>query len=902
MSREYYVQCSPFAVQATPTGRGRGHTYLGMDCESDNQQHGSGLHHLMNEQAKSLAALHELQNEVGALLEFRDLVIETFPHLRSKMASQPSSSGALSSSNTTPNSSSTGMSHIPVPTTRREWEPGIRVKRKLGNKDHEANSSSLTTSRSRSNSQGSKYQTSQLLNGATTSNGSGSSSAGSSAIQDSGFGTESKEHYSASSSTSQRGGGVSVASAEDELWNLLDVIHRKGTKLRQEVEHLQVRLQDKDGHGEKYRDRDRGRARSLGSVPSSDSTRDLRGPSLHPRERLSRSVEKCFGDEADEYLDRVELVDDDSDSVDFRTQRLLELGKEEVRSLRRERDLLLDRLAEMEAEMLASRARASHLKNELGVVSTAKRELEDRLQSAISQKSELNSRIHDLHLQFVKNTGGGANGNLLKPVAVPSPKRAGALSQIVSSQTVKQTESSCFTPVLSSTSQEEKRREPISQLRFSKSNSAELNSLDGSPKVFHVIERSEGGSVGSDCASYNESVSEHTRSEFIGRNVKLGALDGIVSCPSEIPLFIRGVAPDGDRIAAVLKETDHVELQRHLLTTMAENKALRLRSASEQRVREGLAQQLDTTKEENDDLKFQLEERSIELEGTRARVRVLEKIHHSTLQIGSPVHAKPVLQNITVGDETSNQQHSSSTESAHDTEGQRAPTCTPAASPTSSHPAHLKAPISPRRRPSKIPLVKSYCAPKPPGSKTNQDGASNSTGTSMSSTGRDTLKRRKAGSSPASRGTSIPDGATLSWRQRRDSSPSLGPVGRSRDSLSSGGIGRSSSASVHHGSRESLGGPRSRSTPAKNDGTLGKNLSLASSSSLSRRELAKSRDSVHSSPGGRKFHTSQVRRSNVSSTSVSRTNLNDTEQSKARSTRLFSWGNWWKIGILDSPS
>lgn len=898
MSREYYVQCSPFAVQATPTGRG--HTYLGMDCGSE--QSSSGLHHLMNEQAKSLAALHELQNEVGALLEFRDLVIETFPHLRSKMASQPSSSGALSSSNTTPNSSSAGMSHIPVPTSRREWEPGIRVKRKLGNKDSEANSSSLTSSRSRSNSQGSKYQTSQLMNGASTSNGSGSSSTGSSAVQDSGFGTESKEHYSASSSSSQKGGGVSVPCVEDELWNLLDVIHRKGTKLRQEVEHLQTRLQDRDVHSERSRDRDRVRARSLGSVPSSDSSRDLRTQPLHSRERLSRSVEKCYIDDADEYLDREDLGDEDSpDSVDYRTQRLLELGREEVRSLRRERDLLLDRLAEMEAEMLASRARASHLKNELGALSTAKRELEDRLQSAISQKTELNSRIHDLHLQFVKNPGSSVNGNLVKPVAVPSPKRAGTVSQFVSSQPVKQTESSCFTPVLSShVSPEEKYREPVSQMRFPKNSSVESNNgFITSSKVFQTVERPGSGSANSDCASYSES--QHTRSEFIGRNVKLGTLDGIISCPSDIPNFVRGVAPDTDRIAAVLKETDHVELQRHLLTSMAENKALKLRSVSEQRIREGLTQQLDTTREENDDLKFQLEERNIELEGTRARVRVLEKIHHVTLRTDSPIHMKPVLQNIQSVDEINNQQHSSSTESAHDIEGQRAPTTTPAASPTNSHTMLPKAPISPRRRPSKIPLVKSYCAPKPPGSKGSQDGTSNSTSTSISSTGRDTLKRRKAGSSPASRGTSIPDG-TLSWRQRRDSSPSLGPGAgtRSRDSLSSGGVGRSSS--IHHGSRESLGGPRSRSTPARNDGTLSKTPSLASSSSLGRRELAKSRDSVHSSPGGRKFPTSQVRRSNVSSTSVSRTNLNDPEQSKVRSNRLFSWGNWWKIGFVDSPS
>lgn len=36
--------------------------------------------------------LKELQNEVGALLEFRDLVIETFPDLKTKMASSTANS------------------------------------------------------------------------------------------------------------------------------------------------------------------------------------------------------------------------------------------------------------------------------------------------------------------------------------------------------------------------------------------------------------------------------------------------------------------------------------------------------------------------------------------------------------------------------------------------------------------------------------------------------------------------------------------------------------------------------------------------------------------------------------------------------------------------------------------
>lgn len=64
--------------------------------------YGSHPHHtIQSEQTKSL---QELQHEVGALLEFRDLVIETFPDLKHKMASMsatpstPNSVGAMGGS------------------------------------------------------------------------------------------------------------------------------------------------------------------------------------------------------------------------------------------------------------------------------------------------------------------------------------------------------------------------------------------------------------------------------------------------------------------------------------------------------------------------------------------------------------------------------------------------------------------------------------------------------------------------------------------------------------------------------------------------------------------------------------------------------------------------------------
>lgn len=80
--------------------------------------------YLINEQAKSLVALQELQNEVGALLEFRDLVIETFPNLRQKMAVTAAATGASSTDNGNASSviiTSGQGSHIPLPLSSQRY-------------------------------------------------------------------------------------------------------------------------------------------------------------------------------------------------------------------------------------------------------------------------------------------------------------------------------------------------------------------------------------------------------------------------------------------------------------------------------------------------------------------------------------------------------------------------------------------------------------------------------------------------------------------------------------------------------------------------------------------------------------------------------------------------------------
>ncbi|GLH13861.1 Uncharacterized protein GBIM_18346, partial [Gryllus bimaculatus] len=86
----------------------------------------------------------------------------------------------------------------------------------------------------------------------------------------------------------------------------------------------------------------------------------------------------------------------------------------------------------MEAETLASRVRASQLQTELGSLVAAKRDLEEQLRVAVSQKSELNARIHDLHLQFVSGRA-AANANANANAHGPLSHSSGASSSVASS-------------------------------------------------------------------------------------------------------------------------------------------------------------------------------------------------------------------------------------------------------------------------------------------------------------------------------------------------------------------------------------------------------------------------------------------------------------------------------------
>lgn len=443
----------------------------GMDCMPLRP---GPFHYLISEQAKSLLALQELQNEVGALLEFRDLVIETFPNLRHKMAATASAGASVMTS-----SSCAQNSHIPLPlsspSSRRinEWEPG-KVRRRAPREASGGESSSLPRSRSNSHSGGTKNNCSAT-------------------VQDSGFSTETSSKDSASTAIAPRPNSPRPAildEAEDELWNLLDVIHRKGIRLREEVECLQGRLESVASE-------------DLGSTDILDAVRKVacleeggKGAGVGSSEQ---GGEQDNGD-----------------------------GKEsQVIALRREKEELLDKVAELEAETISSRARAQELQSELAALSALKTGLEDRLRAGLGETSPDIRVPGAQRLQPITPA---------LPTLVSTPKKSNNVSNIKS-------KSSAFAPVATSTTKAHKNRfrtrtiEKNVLLDVTARNNDELRDID--------VE-----------ASVNE------------RRARLGALDSVLVSPTRVA-HVKDV--DSKKIAAILRENSPLELQRHLITTTVHN-------------------------------------------------------------------------------------------------------------------------------------------------------------------------------------------------------------------------------------------------------------------------------------------------------------------------------------------
>lgn len=472
---------------------------------------------------------------------------------------------------------------------------------------------------------------------------------------------------------------------------------------------------------------------------------------------------------------------------------LLHASVDDVRQLRRERDVLLDRVAEMEAEMLAGRVHTSRLQGDLESLLAAKQDLEEQLRTVITQKSELNNRIHDMHLQFVsKSKSEPSSPETTKP---PTPSK----------------------------------RESLNNKRTLARRNSSVESLD-------------------------------------------------VVFGTRLP---KVRTPDSKRIAAILLEHDPVMLQKHLLSTSVQNQLLQQRLELIIRAKNCITEKLDKAKEENEDLRFQLEDRNIELEGTRARVRLLEQLQLSKPLDHSPdiipVGIEPVLQcqhhhqqqqnEMTRSEITTasmkamsplplnlQMDHSSSTESAHDQSEQNRK--------------------DNRRRPSKIPLpgVKSYAAPKPPVGKQGQSQSPSSGA------------RSRSGGSPgrpssAHSWRNKSEGNSLSAATNNKSTTNTGLSSRGRDSLT-GKLRNNDSLSKH---RDSL--VNYSNTNSFGSGTAAAGLKSGGASSKQDSSMSSSKGAAPSARG------QVIRRVGSSS---SRNGGRESPDTKVRP-KLQFWTNWLKL-------
>ena len=167
---------------------------------------------------------------------------------------------------------------------------------------------------------------------------------------------------------------------EDELLGLLDTIHRKAVKLR--AQQL-VEAEWAGGGAES--------ARKL-----SDKTRPGLGLTLGAIHEHESSHAPSPGGEGGQT---------ESEGAG---RRLGEGDRDQQ---------LVDRISELETEATSSNFKVSKLESEISRISRQKELLEEQLRAAVSEKSELDSRIHDMHSQYVRG-GKKEQGGIIHSVQI----------------------------------------------------------------------------------------------------------------------------------------------------------------------------------------------------------------------------------------------------------------------------------------------------------------------------------------------------------------------------------------------------------------------------------------------------------------------------------------------------
>lgn len=194
--------------------------------------------------------------------------------------------------------------------------------------------------------------------------------------------------------------------------------------------------------------------------------------------------------------------------------------------LRRENVQLHDKVAELEAETLSSRARTQELHAELAAL---KCELQERLRSGLSEATDIQiPGLHRLQQQSIE---------------------------------------ACSTPKVNSSN--------ISNIR---SKTSAFASVVSSSKAHHknrfrtrTIEKNVLLNVAAQQHSSDEATDVECDVRLNERRSRLGALDHVLGSPSKVA-NARNL--DSEKIAAILRESSPLELQRHLITTTVHNQVI----------------------------------------------------------------------------------------------------------------------------------------------------------------------------------------------------------------------------------------------------------------------------------------------------------------------------------------
>uniref|UniRef100_A0A182Q4J7 Uncharacterized protein n=1 Tax=Anopheles farauti TaxID=69004 RepID=A0A182Q4J7_9DIPT len=607
-------------------------------------------YHHVTDQTKSL---QDLQNEVAALLEFRDLVIETFPDLKSKMASSAA------------NSTLTGLHSNSSLGSRREWEPGIRIRRKLTQKETGGisvvgcadgvgggggSSGSITGG-------GSTSSTTIITAPSTAASGSnGSGGNVNVTVSSTATGTTTITSGSVSSSSS----AAAAAAAATAGTHASDLNHHHAHHHHHHHHHHTQHGGSSGGGG--------GGTSSSSNPPHSSSSLIRSRSNSHSGKKEPKSGEGNNGS----------VIQDSGFSTETSSSKETHSAASSTSGAVQGTLILPTTSNRQSAET------GGELWNLLDVIhrksSRLREEVEQHLEREKSRATNLAISNHHQQQQHgvgVATNANDAGNNIVihhsNPAVVASGESVAPTTVVVSAggtapapaadageeqghhvQILRKLRdqlldklSECEAETTAGRIQNAKLQDELElltrtirdlqkQLTVANNHNQELSSklhdlhlqsvhksAPSSPESIKLRQPAGGGGVSTTHGEEGTAAAKYGRdgtdaSSYTG----LGRLDKLfVAGAGRVPK-VRTL--DTKKFAAILLETNVVELQRQLLQVIVQNQVLQQQLDQATRSRLFLSEKFERSKEDLDDLRFQLKEKSIELEGTKAQLRVIE--------------------------------------------------------------------------------------------------------------------------------------------------------------------------------------------------------------------------------------------------------------------------------------